>query len=149
MAVEGQKHLKGLLACVDEDTEAFNRIMAALGMPKGSEEEKKARAAALEEATLYAAEVPLDTARRAIALFPLLEKVASQGNPASASDAGVGALAACAAVRGAALNVRINAAGLKDKQMAFNLIDEANTLADKAVKLEKEILDIVNANIDK
>lgn len=149
MAVEGQKHLKGLLACVDEDTEAFNRIMAALGMPKGSEKEKKARAAALEEATLYAAEVPLDTARRAVALFPLLEKVASQGNPASASDAGVGALAACAAVRGAALNVRINAAGLKDKQMAFNLIDEANTLADKAVKLEKEILDIVNANIDK
>lgn len=149
MAVEGQAHLKGLLACVDEDTEAFNRIMAALGMPKGTDEEKKARTAAFEEATLYAAEVPLGTARRALALFPLLEKVARHGNPASASDAGVGALAACAAVRGAALNVRINAAGLHDKKVAFDLIDEASTLADEALKAEKEILEIVNSNIEK
>lgn len=147
MAVEGQKHLKGLLACVDEDTEAFNRIMDALGMPKGTDEEKNARAAALEAATLYAAEVPLDTARRAIALFPLLQNVAREGNPASASDAGVGALAATAAVRGAALNVRINAAGLKDKTKASALIDEAKGLSERAQQLEKEVLDIVNTNI--
>lgn len=147
MAEEGQRHMNALLAAVDEDTEAFNRIMNALGMPKATDEEKAARARAIDDATLYAAEVPLATARQALAIFPLLAKVAEKGNPASASDAGVGALAACAAVRGAALNVRINAAGLSDKAKAFDLIDEAQTYVDEALKAEKNILDTVNNNI--
>ncbi len=149
IAVEGQKHLAELLHAVDEDTDAFNRIMDALSMPKGSDEEKAARAAALEAATLFAAEVPLHTARLAFSLFPMLSRVAEEGNPASASDAGVGALAACAAVRGAALNVRINAAGLADKAKAAELIGEANALAKKAQAEERIVLDIVNKNIDK
>ena len=117
-------------------------------MPKGTPEEKAARAEALEAATLFAAEVPLHTARTAYSLFPLLVKVATEGNPASASDAGVGALAACAAVRGAALNVRINAAGLADRERAAQLTDEASQLASKAISGEKLVLEIVNKNID-
>ena len=148
MAEEGQQRITELLHAVDEDTEAFNRIMGALGMPKGTPEEKAARAEALEAATLFAAEVPLHTARTAYSLFPLLVKVATEGNPASASDAGVGALAACAAVRGAALNVRINAAGLADRERAAQLTDEASQLASKAISGEKLVLEIVNKNID-
>lgn len=149
MAVEGQEHMTALLHAVDEDTAAFNRIMEALGMPKSSPEEKEARAAALEAATLYAAEVPLSTARKALAVFPLLVQVAREGNPASASDAGVGALAACAAVRGAALNVRINAAGLADKAKAAQLAAEARELDAESRRREAEVLEIVNANIDR
>lgn len=149
MAVEGQEYMTALLHAVDEDTAAFNRIMDALGMPKSSPEEKEARAAALEAATLYAAEVPLSTARKALAVFPLLVQVAREGNPASASDAGVGALAACAAVRGAALNVRINAAGLADKEKAAQLAAEARELDAESRRREAEVLEIVNANIDR
>ncbi len=147
IAEQGQKSLASLLHAVDEDTEAFNRIMEALGMPKGSDEEKAARAAAIEAATLHAAQVPLKTAHAAFDVFPVLLQVAEKGNPASASDAGVGALAACAAVRGAALNVRINAAGLADRKIAEELIGEAELLAAHAQEEERRILDIVNKNI--
>ena len=124
-ADKGQVMLAKLVALVDEDTAAFNRIMAALGMPKGSEEEKKARAEALEAATLYATEVPLKTMKAAAEVFPLVRAMASEGNPNSVSDAGVGALAARSAVLGAQLNVRINAAGLADREAAERLCAEA------------------------
>ena len=137
-----------LLALVDEDTNAFNSIMAAIQMPKGTEAEKAARADALEAATLYAAEVPLRTMHMAYDAFDLCEAMTDLGNPASVSDAGVGALAARAAVLGAALNVRINAAGLADKAKAAELVDEAVALAEKADIREKEILAKVNAKIN-
>ena len=111
-ADRGQEVMRSLLALVDEDTAAFNRIMAALGMPKGSDEEKKARADALEAATLYATEVPLKTMRESVRSYELLKAMASEGNPNSVSDAGVGALASTVSVWGAHLNVWINAAGL-------------------------------------
>jgi glutamate formiminotransferase/formiminotetrahydrofolate cyclodeaminase len=139
--------LAKLVALVDEDTAAFNRIMAALGMPKGSEEEKKARAEALEAATLYATEVPLKTMKAALEVFPLLSAMASEGNPNSVSDAGVGALAARSAVLGAQLNVRINAAGLADREAAERLCAEAAEIAAAAVTAEAEILEIVNGKI--
>lgn len=136
-----------LMALVDEDTRAFNDIMAAIQMPKGSQSEISARAEALEAATLNAASVPLRTMHTAFDAFDLCEAMTDLGNPASVSDAGVGVLAARAAVLGAGLNVKINAAGLADKTRAQQLIDEANNLIDKANQRENEILKKVNAKL--
>ena len=142
-AEKGQAVMDRLLALVDEDTAAFDRIMAAIGMPKGSEEEKAARAAALEEATLYATEIPLKTMKAALEVFPIVKAMAEDGNPASVSDAGVGALAARSAVLGAGLNVRINAAGLADRAAAERLCSEAAEIAKQAAAAEAEVLEIV------
>lgn len=148
-AVKGRETMTALMALVDEDTEAFNRIMAVFAMPKGTPEEKAARSAALQEATLYATEVPLRTMRESVKVFDLAEAMARQGNPASVSDAGVGALAARAAVLGAYLNVRINAAGLKDREQADKLLKEAADIAATAIRRETEVLQVVNSIIDK
>ena len=148
-AQQGRHILDRLVALVDEDTEAFNRIMAVFAMPKNTPEEKAARSAALEAATLYATEVPLRTMKAACETFDLLEAMAVSGNPASVSDAGVGALAARSAVLGAQLNVRINAAGLKDRKAADAILTEAAQIADTAVRRETEILEIVNKVIDR
>lgn len=149
LADSGRRIQDELIALVDEDTEAFNSIMAALSMPKGTDEERAARDEALEQATLYATEVPLRTAKAAFATFDLLTAVAEQGNPNSVSDAGVGALAAEAAVAGAVLNVRINAAGLKNRLLADGLTAEARHYAELAASRRKIILDIVNKKIDR
>ena len=146
-AERGQELVSRLLALVDEDTEAFNRIMAVFAMPKTTAEEKAARSAALQSATLYATEVPLKTMKAAYECFEIVKAMAETGNPNSVSDAGVGALAARSAVLGAELNVKINAAGLKDSQTAERLISEANEIARKAVAQEAEILQIVNQKI--
>ena len=146
-ADKGQAVLGKLVALVDEDTAAFNRIMAALGMPKGSDEEKQARAEALEAATLYATEVPLKTMKAAAEVFPIVRAMAEEGNPNSVSDAGVGALAARSAVLGAQLNVRINAAGLADREAADRLCTEAAEIAAMAIAEEAAILEIVNNKI--
>ncbi|MBO5455465.1 MAG: glutamate formimidoyltransferase [Muribaculaceae bacterium] len=143
-ADRGQELLSRLLYLVDEDTESFNRIMDALKLPKSTPEEKEARKQALEAATLYATQVPLQTMEAAVATFPLLESMARTGNPASVSDAGVGALAARSAVLGAQLNVRINAAGLSDRAEAKRLIAKAAEIAETAIKSEAEVLKIVN-----
>lgn len=139
-AEEGQKLTEQLLQLVDRDTEAFNGIMAALGMPKGTEAEKKARAEALEAATLEAARIPLETAETAFRAFAVLEFMAHEGNPASASDAGVGALAARAAVHGAALNVRINVASLADRASGEALVRAAEALCVKADEAERRVM---------
>ena len=146
-ADQGQAVMKELIALVDEDTAAFDRIMAAIGMPKGSEEEQKARAEALEAATLYATEVPLKTMKAALKVFPIVKAMASEGNPNSVSDAGVGALAARSAVLGAQLNVRINAAGLSDREAADRLCNEAAQIAAEAIAEEAAVLEIVNTKI--
>lgn len=147
VAEEGQIVMNELLALVDEDTAAFNKIMDVFAMPKGTDEEKAARAAAMEAATLYATQVPLRTMKAALRAMPVVRAMAEKGNPASASDAGVGALAARAAVRGADMNVRINAAGLKNREVAEKLIAEAAELVKQAEQEEREILEIVNKNI--
>ena len=146
-ADKGQAMMSRLLWLVDEDTEAFNKIMAVFAMPKSTDEEKAARAAAMQEATLYATQVPLETIKATMETFPLIRAMAEEGNPNSVSDAGVGALAARAAVLGACLNVKINAGGLKDREIADKLVGEANALAAEACKLEAEILEIVNSKI--
>lgn len=147
-AEKGMAVMNELLALVDEDTAAFNRIMDVFGMPKGTAEEKAARAAAMEVATLYATEVPLRTMKAAYKAFEVVRAMAVEGNPNSVSDAGVGALAARSAVMGACLNVRINAAGLKDRAAAERLVNEAMEIQALAQQAEKEILAIVDSKID-
>jgi glutamate formiminotransferase/formiminotetrahydrofolate cyclodeaminase len=148
VAEEGQKLVNELLALIDEDTAAFNRIMDCFSMPKGTDEEKAARAAALEAATLYAAQVPLRTMEAALKALPLALEMAQKGNPASASDAGVAALAAVAGIQGARLNVRINCAGLNDKAPAQPLLARADAIVTEALQLEKQVLEAVNNHIE-
>ena len=142
-ADKGQKIQAELMVLVDEDTEAFNRIMEAFGLPKKTDEEKAARSAAIQAATLFATQVPLHTMQASFKVFELCKAMAEEGNPNSVSDAGVGVLAARAAVLGAGLNVKINASGLKDREAADKLVGEANELIKKANELETEIMKIV------
>ena len=132
---------------MDEDTAAFNRSMAGFAMPKSTDEEKAARSAALQEATLYATQVPLRTMKTAFGVFEIVRAMAAVGTPNSVSAAGVGALAARSAVLGAGLNVRINAAGLKDRAAADALVAEADRLAAEAERAEREELEIVASKI--
>ena len=148
VAEEGQKLVNELLHLIDEDTAAFNRIMDCFSLPKNTEEEKAARAKALEEATLYAAQVPLHTMETALKALPLALQMARSGNPASASDAGVAALAAVAGIKGARLNVRINIAGLTDKAPAQPLLERADAIVAEAQALETQVLDTVNNHIE-
>ncbi|MBO5596416.1 MAG: glutamate formimidoyltransferase [Bacteroidales bacterium] len=148
VAVEGQALLDELLKLVDEDTASFNRIMDCFSMPKGTPEEKAARDQALEEATLYAAQVPLKTMEASLKALPLALQMAQKGNPASASDAGVAALAAVAGIRGARLNVRINVAGLTDKTPAQPLLQRADAIVAEAETLQAQVLEAVNQHIE-
>ena len=146
-ADNGMAVMNELLYLVDEDTAAFNKIMDVFGMPKGTDEEKAARAEAMEVATLSAAQVPLRTMKAAYKAFDVVRAMAEEGNPNSVSDAGVGALAARSAVMGACLNVKINAAGLKDRAMAEALVAEAMEIQAAAQKAEAEILAVVESKI--
>ena len=146
-ADKGQMVQAELMMLVDEDTEAFNRIMEAFGLPKGTDEEKAARSAAIQAATLFATEVPLHTMKASYKVFEICKAMAEEGNPNSVSDAGVGVLAARAAVLGAGLNVKINAAGLKDRATADKLVGEANELIKKANEQEAEIMKIVEEKL--
>ncbi len=148
IAEQGQRTMAELTHLVDEDTEAFNRIMAVFSMPKSTQEERATRAEAMEAATLYATEVPLRTMSVAYSAFELVEAMAKEGNPNSVSDAGVGALALRSAVMGAGLNVKINAASLKDQAKAKSLIDQAEELIKKAQIKESEILKVVEEKIN-
>ena len=146
-ADRGQALMTRLLHLVDEDTLAFNKIMNAFGMPKKTEEEKQLRTEAIQAATLYATQVPLQTMKTSYEGFELCRAMASTGNPNSVSDAGVGALAIRAAVRGACLNVKINAASLKDREVADKLVAEAEQLALQADKEESDIRTVVESKI--
>ncbi len=146
-ADNGMAVMNELLYLVDEDTAAFNKIMDVFGMPKGTDEEKAARAEAMEAATLYATQVPLRTMKAAYKAFDVVRAMAEEGNPNSVSDAGVGALAARSAVMGACLNVKINAAGLKDRAMADALVKEAEEIQALAQKAEAEVLAVVESKI--
>ena len=116
-AVKAQQLKDELLFLVDEDTAAFNKVMAAFGLPKDSAEEKAARSKAIQSANKYAAEIPLKVMETASKSYELLAEMAEKGNPASISDVGVGLLATRACIEGAAMNVRINLSGLKDEKV--------------------------------
>lgn len=147
-AEKGQEVMTQLLHLVDEDTEAFNRIMAVFAMPKSNAEQKAKRSLALQEATLYATQIPLRTMEESMKVFPIVKAMALLGNPNSVSDAGVGSLAARAAVLGAYLNVKINASGLKDKETAQALILKAEAMVNEANALEQEVMAITLKQIN-
>jgi len=143
-AVKGQAIKDELLELVDEDTNAFNKIMDAFGLPKKTDEEKAARSAAIQEATKYATQVPFRTMKVAFKAFEVVRAMAETGNPNSVTDAGVGALCARSAVMGAHLNVKINAASLKDETFKAEILKEAAGIEAAALVQEAEILQIVN-----
>ncbi len=146
-AEKGQKYKDTLLALVDEDTNAFNKIMDAFRLPKNSDAEKETRKNAIQEATKYAIEIPFKVMKTAYESMEVMEAMANTGLKASISDAGVGALAARSAVMGAFLNVKINANGLDDKNFLNKLLSEAEDIQQKTIEKETKILEIVNKKI--
>lgn len=146
-AEAGQGYKDQLLHLVDEDTNAFNKIMDAFKLPKGSDSEKKARKQAIEDASKYAIEVPYKVMENSLKSMEVIKAMAEIGNPNSVSDAGVGALCARTAVMGAFLNVKINASGLDDKAYVENILAKGKAVEDKAQALEAEILAITNKKI--
>jgi len=146
-AEKGQYYKDALLNMVDEDTNAFNKIMDAFGLPKSTEQEKEARKQAIQEATKYAIEVPFKVMKLCYESMEVIKAMAEIGNPNSVTDAGVGALAARSGVMGAFLNVKINCAGLDDKDFVNKILKEGNEIQEKAIALENEILNIVNGKI--
>jgi len=146
-AQKGQACKQKLIGLVDADTSAFNGIMTAFGMPKGTPEEKAARTAAIQAATKRAIEVPLQVMETAYASLETIRAMAEEGNPNSISDAGVGALCARTAVLGAWLNVRINAAGYDDKAWVEQVLTKGKDLERKTLAAEAEILQIVEGKL--
>jgi len=147
VAVHGQQLKNDLLHLVDEDTNAFNKIMNAFGLPKKTDEEKAARSAAIQDATKFATQVPFQTMQKSLEAFEVCRAMVEWGNPASVTDGGVGALAARSAVMGAHLNVKINASSLKDEAFKNDILSKAAEIEASAIKQEAEILAIVNEKI--
>lgn len=146
-AEKGVMMQKRLLELVDEDTDAYNGILKAFEMPKKTEEEKAARVAAVEAATLQASLVPLTVMKEAFRVFDLLKEMTEKGNPNSVTDGAVGVLAVRACIRGAFLNVRINVKGLKDRAMADKLIAEAQEIDEASAAIEKQIIGRVTVSL--
>jgi glutamate formiminotransferase/formiminotetrahydrofolate cyclodeaminase len=146
-AERGAKLQKRLLELVDEDTDAYNSILDAFGMPKSNEEEKAARSAAVEAATLNASLVPLEVMKEAYRVFELLDEMTIRGNPNSITDGAVGVLAVRACIRGAYLNVIINVKNLKDRVKAAKLIVEAREIDEAAAATHDEIIERVTKQL--
>jgi glutamate formiminotransferase/formiminotetrahydrofolate cyclodeaminase len=146
-AVRGKEIQNRLLELVDEDTEAFNRILDAFGLPKKTEEEKQLRKKAVQDATKDAIMIPLKVMETASSGFPLIREMVEKGNPNSVTDAGVGALAIRSCVRGAFLNVKINAASLDDRKFTKDIINKGSAIEENAILEEEAILKMVEAEI--
>ncbi len=146
-AVKGQENKDALLKLVDEDTNSFNAIIAAFRLPKGNSTELATRKDAIQSATRYAIEVPLQVMKESLKTFELIKAMAKIGNPNSITDAGVGALCARAAVHGAYMNVKVNTADLEDEKFVAKVLKEGKRMAAKADKLEKEVRKLVDAKI--
>ena len=146
-AVKAQQLKDELLFLVDEDTAAFNKVMAAFGLPKDSAEEKAARSAAIQSANKYAAEIPLRVMETSFKAYQLLGEMAEKGNPASISDVGVGTLAVHACIEGAAMNVRINLAGLKDEALRSSLRETMQRVAGESDAEFKRVHAIVESKL--
>jgi glutamate formiminotransferase/formiminotetrahydrofolate cyclodeaminase len=148
-AEKGQHYKDQLLHFVDEDTNAFNKIMDAFGLPKKSEADQKARKQAIEDASKYAMEIPFKVMETAYNSMEVMRAMAEIGNPNSVSDAGVGALCALTAVEGAFLNVKINAGGIDDKTFTDDLLKRGEEIAVKAKAERDAIIKIVEEKINK
>jgi len=148
VAEKGQHYKEALLSLVDEDTKAFNNIMNAFRLPKNTDEQKSIRKKAIQDATKHAIDVPFKIMELAYESMQVMKEMAEKGLEASVSDAGVGALAAKAAVSGAYLNVKINLSGLDDKKFAQDIKAKGLEIEKKTEKLQNEILETVNKKID-
>lgn len=146
-AVKAQQLKDEMLFLVDEDTSAFNKVMAAFGLPKDSAEEKAARSAAIHSANNYAAEIPLRVMETSFKIYQLLGEMAGKGNPASISDVGVGALAVRACIEGAAMNVRINLAGLKDEALRSSFREKMQRVSGESEAEFKRVHAIVESKL--
>ena len=135
------------VADIDRDSEAYDRVFACFKMPKATDEEKAARSAAIQEATKFAAQVPMEVARRAYGLMDTIAQVARKGNQNAVTDACVAMMAARSAVLAALMNVRINLGSLKDKEFALAMQAEADGLEQQALAKEKELLDEINRTL--
>ena len=147
IAEKGQKLKDELIHLVDEDTNAFNKIMNAFGLPKGTDEEKAARKRAIQEATKYATEVPFRTVQRSFEVFEICELMIKKGNPNSVTDGAVGVLCAEAAVTGAYLNVKINASSLDDKEFATKIVAEAHDYVVRANRIKSRLIKLVDKQL--
>jgi len=148
-AEKGQVLKDELLHLVDEDTNAFNKIMDGFGMPKKTDEEKAARKKAIQDASKYAMEIPFKVMQKSVDAMEVMKAMAEIGNPNSVSDAGVGTLCARTAVRGAFLNVKINGSGVDDKDFVNDFLSKGEEIEKKAKQLEDEILVSVNKVIER
>lgn len=146
-AEKGKKYYEQLLFLIDEDTHAFNKIMDAFSLPKGTDEEKAIRKQAIQNATRYAIEIPFKVMQTAYESMEVMLAMADSGNPNSVTDAGVGAIAARSCVMGAYLNVKINCSSYEDKKFVEHIIAQGAEIEQKAIELEKKILEIVNSKI--
>jgi glutamate formiminotransferase/formiminotetrahydrofolate cyclodeaminase len=146
-AEKGQAYKKQLLDLVDEDTRSFNAIMNGFALPKGTDEEKAIRKQAIQDATKYAIEVPLKVMEVSLATMEVMKAMVEIGNPNSITDAGVGALCARTAVMGAHMNVKINTGSYDDKSFVADILKKAANIEEQAVKLEGEIVGLVNKAI--
>jgi glutamate formiminotransferase/formiminotetrahydrofolate cyclodeaminase len=142
-AEKGMALQSELLSLVDEDTKAFNRIMEAYDLPKETEADKAARKDAIQEATRGAIEIPFRVMKKSYESFEIIKAMVQEGNPNSITDAGVGALCVCTAVKGAFLNVKINASGLEDKKYVKKILEEGSAIEADAVRMEKEIMEML------
>lgn len=148
MAEKGQIIKERMMQLVDADTQAYNKIIEAIRMPKSTDDEKEQRKFALVAATKGAIEVPLEVMHVALSSMDIIKEMATHGNPNSVSDAGVGALCVRTAVEGAGLNVKINCVGFDDKEYVENAKKQVDEMLDKAKSMEKEILAIVEKLMD-
>jgi glutamate formiminotransferase/formiminotetrahydrofolate cyclodeaminase len=146
-AEKGQQYKDELLRLVDADTKAFNQIMSAMSLPKGTDEEKAIRKKAIQDATRFAIEIPFKVMQASYNSMEVIKAMAEIGNPNSVSDAGVGALCARSAVMGAFMNVRINASGYDDALFVDEVLESGREIERKAIALEAEILEVVNSKI--
>ncbi|MFP4366206.1 MAG: glutamate formimidoyltransferase [Bacteroidales bacterium] len=146
-AEKGRALLDELIMLTDEDTNAFNRIMAAYAMPHKSEEEKEVRLKSIEDATKYASEIPFRIMETAYKSFEVVSAMVEKGNPNSVTDAGVGAIAILSCIRGAFLNVRVNVKDLEDQKFAADLVAKAEKIEKSAIETEQGIIQAVNERL--
>ena len=146
-AVKGQAYKNKLLQLVDEDTNAFNKIIEGFRMPKSTDEEKEARKLAIEKATIYATEIPFEVMETACNSMEVMQAMLKEGMQSSLSDAGVGVLCARTAVVGAYFNVRINAKDIKDRVFAEDILAKGEKIYQKAIAVEKEVIKYINSKM--
>jgi len=146
-AVKGQAYKNRLLFLVDEDTNAFNKIIDGFRMPKDSDEEKAARGQAIEEATKYATEIPFQVMETAYESMEVMQAMIKDGMQSSLSDGGVGILCARASVLGAYFNVRINAKDIKDRDFAKTILSKAKNIYEGTLAIEAETIAYIDSKM--